>query len=203
MGNKVSSSLQMLSNARNVSISDESTLSAVGGSIYDISIDTVHNLKPAPDVGNFPRTIGRTSDARLRFADTKKKTFWVTIKDLLPRRSILIAGSVVIFIGVAVCLYTGYNPLTSIVGWSKKAITSISQLLASGNTSNKGGNTSNKGSAYGILVEDNSTVQLEGKNEIDIKGFKESYGIAAKHGSKIGMGNRSDTRIRIEGKPVR
>jgi hypothetical protein len=39
----------MLSNARNVSISDESTLSAVGGSIYDISIDTVHNLKPAPD----------------------------------------------------------------------------------------------------------------------------------------------------------
>jgi hypothetical protein len=53
MGNEVSSSLssslQMLSNARNVSIAGESTLSAVGGNIYNVSIDTVHNLEPTLD----------------------------------------------------------------------------------------------------------------------------------------------------------
>lgn len=54
MGNEVStisSNLQMLSNARNVNIADESTLSAVGGSVYNVSIDTVHNLEPALDGG--------------------------------------------------------------------------------------------------------------------------------------------------------
>jgi hypothetical protein len=53
MGNEVSSSLssslQMLSNARNVNIADESTLSAVGGNVYNVAIDTIHNLEPALD----------------------------------------------------------------------------------------------------------------------------------------------------------
>ena len=54
MGDEVSSSPpsrpQMLSNSRNVSIADGSTLSAVGGNVYNVSIDTVNNLEgPAPD----------------------------------------------------------------------------------------------------------------------------------------------------------
>ena len=53
MGNEVSSSPpsrpQMLSNSRNVSIADESTLIAVGGSVYNVSIDTVHNFEPVPE----------------------------------------------------------------------------------------------------------------------------------------------------------
>ena len=53
MGNaKVSTSTsnaQMLSNAQNVNIADGGTLSVVGGSVYNVSIDTVHNLEPALD----------------------------------------------------------------------------------------------------------------------------------------------------------
>ena len=52
MGSEVStpsSNAQMLSNARNVNIADESTLNAVGGNVYNVSIDTVHNLEPALD----------------------------------------------------------------------------------------------------------------------------------------------------------
>ena len=53
MGNEassnVSSTLEILSNSRNVSITDESTFSVVGGSIYNVSIDTVHILEPAPN----------------------------------------------------------------------------------------------------------------------------------------------------------
>lgn len=59
-----------------------------------------------------------------------------------------------------------------------------------------------EGSAYGILVEGNSTVQLEGTNEIDIAGFENSYGIAAKGESKIDIGAGSNTKIRIDGNPV-
>ncbi|EDR02758.1 uncharacterized protein LACBIDRAFT_295359 [Laccaria bicolor S238N-H82] len=165
MGDEVSSrsTLSQIpsTNSRNVSIAGESTLSAVGSSIYNTSIDTAHNLEPALDVGNFPRTISRPSDARLRFADTKKNKFWVTIKNFLPRCSILIAAVVMISIGVA-----------------------------------------RGGSAYGIYVEGESTVQLQGTNEFDITGFDESYGIAVKCGSKVDMAAGSTTKIRIDGDPV-
>ena len=40
---------QMLSNSQNVSIAEENTLRAVGGSMYNVSIATVHSLELALD----------------------------------------------------------------------------------------------------------------------------------------------------------
>ena len=56
--------------------------------------------------------------------------------------------------------------------------------------------------AYGIFIDDKSTVQFEGKNVIDIAGFDESYGIAVKGGSKVDMGAGSTTKISIDGNLV-
>ena len=53
--------------------------------------------------------------------------------------------------------------------------------------------------AYGIFIDDKSTVQFEGKNVIDIAGFDESYGIAVKGASKVDMGAGSSTKLRIDG----
>ena len=81
MGNEVSSSPpsrpQMLSNSRNVSIADESTLSAVGGNVYNVSIDTVHNLESAPD-GEFLIALHdwQDSDKKIRIG------FWQVSTDL-------------------------------------------------------------------------------------------------------------------------
>ena len=59
-----------------------------------------------------------------------------------------------------------------------------------------------KGSAYGIFVNGESAVQLEGKNEIDIAGFDKSYGIVVKGSSKVNMGAESITEIHLNGNPV-
>ena len=56
--------------------------------------------------------------------------------------------------------------------------------------------------AYGIFIDDRSTVQFEGKNVIDIAGFDESYGIAVKGASKVDMGAGSTTKISIDGSLV-
>ena len=59
-----------------------------------------------------------------------------------------------------------------------------------------------EGSAYGIFVDGESTVQIEGKNEIDIAGFKESYGIVVKGGGKVNTGAESIAKIRLNRNPV-
>jgi hypothetical protein len=56
---------------------------------------------------------------------------------------------------------------------------------------------------YGISLEDNSTVQMMGTNEIDISGFGEAHGMYAKGGSKIYMTEGSTTKTRIDGNLVR
>lgn len=178
------SDLQLLLNSRNVRLVGET--------------DAVHNLEPASDAENFPPT-GR------RF------NFWVTVKNFLSRRrTIIIVGGVVI--GVAVCLCTGSNPLTIIVEWSKTALKFISRLLVVGRAHGipvrvlerapDDGSTNNEGSAYGIRVQRNSSVRMEGRNEFDVSGSQNATGIAVEDSSRVEMTARSDTRIRVNGQDV-
>ncbi|EDR02840.1 uncharacterized protein LACBIDRAFT_332019 [Laccaria bicolor S238N-H82] len=169
------SDLQLLLNSRNVRLVGET--------------DAVHNLEPASDVKNF----------------------------LSRRRTIIIVGGVVI--GVAVCLCTGSNPLTIIVEWSKTALKFISRLLVVGRAHGipvrvlerapdasdrllADGSTNNEGSAYGIRVQRNSSVRMEGRNEFDVSGSQNATGIAVEDSSRVEMTARSDTRIRVNGQDV-